>query len=246
MAKYRKTVGAGITERRVTVVDGVDMAPAFGEFALNWNAARAEGGGDFGAEVLYVEQSCRRVQDGAGPGPIERDSPEDYAERILFTIRQTKAFINRDEAERAARSALDLGKLITEANLKGRWEKPALFGATNLSALKTGGAAENLEKKRKAQRQHAKWQAEADQILAKNPHFSKSRVAKILADRHGENFDTIRRKIHRKQFCCHRRLAVTRQPCFPPRGTSQPRKESGSWLNILLAPKPPSISKHAG
>ena len=52
-------------------------------FGRRWNEALAEGGGHFGAVVLEAERDCRRILAGAGLGPFEADSAEDYAKRIV-------------------------------------------------------------------------------------------------------------------------------------------------------------------
>jgi hypothetical protein len=198
MAKRRETVGTGITAREVTRYSGEDMAPAFAAFARRWNAALAEGGGQFGGAVLDTERACQRVLGGAGVGPFAAESVEDYAKRILRMIELTKAATARGEADEAARMALDVGRLTTEAKIKGLWEQHALRGEKNASNLRTVTRRANKIRQEKATPRLETWQAMADQMWAANSHLSKTDVATRIADKIGGNPDTIRRKICRK------------------------------------------------
>src|SRR5262249_30145172 len=122
MAKSTEIVGTGITARPVTRYSDDDIPPAFDAFARQWNEAVAKAGSPFGATVLNVEQACRRILADAGNGRFVADSSEDYARRTLRAIDSTKASIACGDADMAARMAVDVGRLITEADIKGRWE----------------------------------------------------------------------------------------------------------------------------
>ena len=198
MAVDRKTVGTGITARGKITYSGEDIAIGFEELARRWSVARAAAGSDFGADVLNVERSCRRIMESAGSGPFAADSVEDYAKRILIAIRQTKACIARQEAENAARCALTVGRLITEANIKGRWEPHALRGKKNASVLKGATSRTNEKRSAEAKQQYATWQAMADKSWELNPHLSNTDVGEIIAAKLGGNSGTIRRKISKK------------------------------------------------
>ena len=196
MAVVRKTVGTGITAREVTSYSGEDMAPAFDAFARNWNAARNEGGGDFGADVLYSERSCQRILEVFGP--FKPDSVQDYAKRILLAIRQTKNFIAAQDAEMAARCGRTVGRLIAEAQMKFRWEPDALRGKKNASVLKGATARTNKKRSAEAKQQYAAWQAMADEIWKGKRHLTAKAVAERIEKRIGGKADTIRKKIIQK------------------------------------------------
>jgi hypothetical protein len=199
MAKHKKTVGSGITKREVISYSGEDMYAAVKAFLRQWNAARIEGGGSFGAVVLNAERACRSILALAGPPPFEADSPEDYARRILRRIEITKGQIARADADEAARTAVQIGRLCTEAYMKGVWEKHALRGEANASVLKAAAARGNKKKQDRAKPRHATWQAIADEMPGwQDKSLSASAAAEKIANETGDKPDTIRRKIKRK------------------------------------------------
>ena len=181
MAKHTKTVGTGITKREVTSYSGEDMAAAFDAFARQWNATLSAGGGSFGARVLDAERACRRIiQTVAGPPPFAADSAEDYARRILRLIDLTKGQIARGDANEAARMAVDIGRLCTEACMKGVWETYALRGEANLP-LKAEATRGNKKRQDGAKLRHAEWQAMAVGMWVTNKQLSKHAVAQKIA-----------------------------------------------------------------
>lgn len=198
MTKHKKIIGTGITKREVISYSGEDMCAGFGAFANQWNAARSEGGGSFGAVVLSAERACRSILTVAGPPPFGADSAEDYARRILHLIEVAKTHITRGDADEAARTAVDIGRLCTEAHIKQVWEKHALRGEKNASRLKAAAARANEEKRDRARSCDAEQQAMADAMRAANPYLSAAEVGRRLANKVGGNPDTIRRKIKRK------------------------------------------------
>jgi hypothetical protein len=198
MAKRKETIGMGITARVVTRYSKEDMEPAFDVFARQWNAALSKGGGQFGAVVLNAERACRRILAGAGPGPFMADSAEDYARRISRLIDLTKTNIARGDADGAARMAVDVGRLCTEAHMKGLWERHALRGAKNALTLKAAARGANQTRQGDAKQCQAMWQAMANDIWAQNKHLSAADVAGSIASKVGGNRNTIRRKITRK------------------------------------------------
>jgi hypothetical protein len=163
-----------------------------------WNAALAEGGGQFGAVVLEQERICASILADAGSEPFPEDSIEDYAKRILRMIDLTRAATARGDADEAARMAVDVGRLITEAKIKGSWERHALRGEKTASTLRTVTRRANKIRQDEAIARLETWQAMADQAWAANRHLSKPDVAKHIAVKVGGNPGTIRRKIRRK------------------------------------------------
>jgi hypothetical protein len=168
-----------------------------GVVARRWNAALAEGGGQFGAAIHEQERACRRILDGAAP-PFKPDSIEWWAWRILRAIDATRSHIARGDADEAARMAVDVGRLITEAKIKGSWERHALRGEKTASTLRTVTRRANKIRQDEAIARLETWQAMADQAWAANRHLSKTDVAKHIAVKVGGNPGTIRRKIRRK------------------------------------------------
>lgn len=205
MAKHRKTIGTGITMREVVTYDGEDMQPAMVEFFSQWEAKRKKGGGDYGAACLHIIERCHRIIANSGrpyetDGPAdfdETDSPVDFAKRILRHHQIAQAAIKRGDADAAARFALDVGLLAAQAIIKQVWEPHALRGKNNVLALKEGLRVANKQRIDDAKQRHLDWQAQADKIWARNKHLSASAVARLIANS-GDNWRTIRRKIHRK------------------------------------------------
>jgi hypothetical protein len=110
----------------------------------------------------------------------------------------TKAATARGDADEAARMAMDVGRLITEAKIKGSWERHALRGEKNASTLRTVTRCANKIRQDEAISRLETWQSMADQAWAANMHLSKTDVAKHIALQVGGNPGTIRRKIRRK------------------------------------------------
>jgi hypothetical protein len=195
MAKERRTIGSGMTAREVTRYSDEDTGPALHVWSRQWNADLSEGGGLFGSQVVKQERACRRILAGAGDGPFERDSLQDYAKRILYGIDQTKKQILHGDADQAAREAVHVGRLITEMNMKLRWEDHALRGAKNASTLKATANLGNQKRHGKAQTRHSKWQTRANKKWAQNPLLSTAAVANLVARECGDPPRTIRRNI---------------------------------------------------
>jgi hypothetical protein len=197
MAKQRKTIGTGITAREVTVYNGIDAILALDETFSRWEALCKTHGGQFGAASRRVIEQCRQIIAGASAPPPNSDVPADFAERILRNYEIAKAAIERNDADMAALAAYYVGVLAGEARLKRQWERHALRGEKNVSTLKEGTHAANKKRSLDAKQRHAAWQAQANEIRARNKSLSTSDVARIIADDTGDNWHTIRRKI----FC---------------------------------------------
>lgn len=185
MAKQTKIIGGGITARAVTSYTGPDIADAIDHMVRLFSAD----------PLIEAERSCRAFLAGAGAGPFEQDSAEDYAQRILRLITLARACVARGDADNAARLAFAAGCECTEARMKGQWERHAVRGLKNVSALKEATRANNKNKTEGAARLHAKWQALAQKMWAGNKYLSKSDVAEHIAKTYGGNPSTIRRKI---------------------------------------------------
>src|SRR5262245_11525593 len=167
MAKRPRIIGGGITARRVVNFDGADMPPAFEAFARRWNAALAEGGGQFGAVIHEQEQACRHILDGAAP-PFKADSIEWWARRILRAIEATRSHIARGDADDAARAAVEVGALITEVSIKDVWEAHALRGQRNAARLNAAAARRNRKRQNAAAQRYELWRSMANRMWAQN------------------------------------------------------------------------------
>ena len=118
MARQGKTIGTGITKREIVVCDGEDMQTAWVESFSQWEAKRKKGGGDYGAASLHIIERCHRILADSGTGPHETDSAADFAQRIIRSHTIAQAAIKRDDADAAARFALDVGALAAQAKIK--------------------------------------------------------------------------------------------------------------------------------
>lgn len=191
MAKQRKVIGSGITARAVESYSGDDMAPAFVAFAKQWNAALTEANGSaFHAVVLDTERACRRILAAPDAGPHEADN---FAARILRAIETTRSHVARGDADAAARAAIEIGTLCTEARIKGLWETHALRGEKLATRLKANTARKNTTAKAEAARRYASWQAMADRAWAQNKYLSAADIGWLIARELGGDADTIRR-----------------------------------------------------
>ena len=195
MAKTHRKIGTGITARTITAHSGEDMGAFAKGFAARWNASISEGGGLFGARVVKAERAYREILRQAGAGQFEEDSLEDFAQQILRHINLVRAAISGGDADRAARLAVDVGRLCTEAEMKEGWESHALRGYKNAASLREVAQRENRKRKSAAEGRFKQWQAAADRIWAKNKTLSNSRVSQMVGKETGDKPDTIRRWI---------------------------------------------------
>lgn len=194
MARDWKKIGTGITEREADVYTGKDAIPALLKSLAQWEADCKAYGGQFGAVSQHVIETCRFIVATSDP-PYKPDSDADFAQRILHSYEIAKAAIERDDADAAARFAYDVGVLATQAKMKWNWERHALRGKKQLEALRKGTRTLNETRTDRAKERHAEWQEQAQEIWTRNPHLSKSDVAKKIAETYGGDWGTIRRKI---------------------------------------------------
>jgi len=110
----------------------------------------------------------------------------------------TKTHIARGDADEAARRAVAIGRLCTEAHLKELWESHALRGEANASVLKAAADRGNQKKQSRAETSRMTWQAMTDEMRARNPHLGKAAVGRLIAGKTGDNPDTVRRRIKLK------------------------------------------------
>jgi hypothetical protein len=128
MAKHVKTIGTGITAEPQVTYSGEDMMLAMKRWTENWNTARNEGGGDFGAVTLAVVKQCQAILARVGERPFLEHTEGWFADQILIHHNIVKNAISNKNADMAARFACQLGYLHCQAHMKARWEPAALTG----------------------------------------------------------------------------------------------------------------------
>ncbi|MET3521455.1 hypothetical protein [Mesorhizobium abyssinicae] len=128
MAKHVKTIGTGITTESHVTYSGEDMMPAMKRWTETWNAARKEGGGDYGAVTLELVKQSQNILSGAGERPFLDHSQEWFAEQILIHHKIVKNAVAKQDADTAARFAYQMGFLHCQAHMKAKWEPSALTG----------------------------------------------------------------------------------------------------------------------
>jgi hypothetical protein len=172
MAKQRKTIGSGITAREVTVCDGEDGKAALIKHVKRWAAEREKAGGAFGAACLHMIKQCHEVIANAGDKPYDADSDADFARRIIDSYNIAQDLIRHGDADGAARFALDVGVLATQAKMKQDWERHALRGKKNFLTLREAARAGNEGRAFNAKHHHEGWQAWADEIWSRDPQLN--------------------------------------------------------------------------
>jgi len=210
MARRRVTVGAGrMTAYSVTVADGPDIREAAHEWAANRNELARRGGGDFGAATVEMMNEVAAILAGAGDGPFEPQSTEDFAQRIATYHRKTAGLIARvpeparRDADMAARLAFICGHEYGLAVMQELWESHAIRGRNIFEALTDAGRRGNRKRQAEAAARRAEWQASADEIWSRNANWSRRAVAHRIAAMDGGNPDTIRRSIQKKVGTAH-------------------------------------------
>lgn len=208
--------GNGITKSKAFIVAVGDMAEADyfrrgkGQVKLlRWRELRR---GPNGFEAVHLGPILRRCAaffekaggKRIGPGhyvmpsrPIE-DSEEDFALRILIALDAAQRRIADGDIRRACVSSYELGRLITQFQMKLEWEHDALQGRKKADQLRASGVERRIVEKAKAAKQHKKWQHMADDYWKRHPERGFSDAARYIAGRIGGNQNTIRRAIGRK------------------------------------------------
>jgi len=149
MARRRCTVGPDkMTAYSKTVADGPEdiRKAALAAFA-NWNELARRGGGDFGAVTVKMMNEVAAILAGAGDGPFEPQSTEDFAQRIATHHRKTAGLIARvpesarRDADMAARLAFKCGCLYGQAVMQDMWNDPAMVGRDVIDGGRKGHEA---------------------------------------------------------------------------------------------------------
>ena len=125
---------------------------------------------------LVFLQSIRDQQPG-----IEEDSRLDYAIRLAQHLGFVRMFIGKDDATEAAVSAIELGATAMEADMKFKWERPALEGRKISLGRKRGSQVANSRRILAAKPHRDRWRKAARSIWTNHPTWSVSQVARNIA-----------------------------------------------------------------
>ena len=191
--------GGGITEQPQLVMK---------TYNIRETLEHARANSTFEGWVAEIEAITRAVLVRAGADPdkqstyidrFDEDTREDYAGRILQRIVYVRHAIRKNDPADAAYHALHVGWLVREADFKFEWESDALRGRKTWERLTERRQQANAERAESADADRMKWQAEADEIWSRHPDWTATNVAKEIEKSLDGKWNTIRRKIKRKQ-----------------------------------------------
>tara|TARA_B100000427_G_C15398489_1_gene546562 strand:- start:36 stop:740 length:705 start_codon:yes stop_codon:yes gene_type:complete len=129
----------------------------------------------------------------------EWDSLVGFAARVMDLLDDVRAAIDAGNADLAARRALTLGGVATEAATKFHFEQDWKIGHGNAERLRATAAQANTQRQAERAQEWDRWNVEAAVVWASNPSFSDSAVARILKARLNlpDSIQTIRKRIIR-------------------------------------------------
>jgi hypothetical protein len=123
----------------------------------------------------------------------EDDSPESYAQRIVDSDSMVRYYIQKGNAVGAARFALVVGGLVSEAQMKFQWERSALQGLARRQDTAKGGSTSARKKKETAAEWQKRIENEARRLLKAGK--SDENIGKILSARAGRSPDRVSRYV---------------------------------------------------
>lgn len=190
MAK-RCMVGSGITKRERVLIESADDMHEWVE--------QTKGAWDC---VGTIERQAAQILNDAGlptepAAYFDRPSPamqslEWYALQALTWAGRLRQAAEDGKGLEAGRCGVHMGQLWAEAAMKFRWEEHALRGEKVIEGSRkahkhTHGSSDNKQK------QWAKYQADLNAQLNKNPHLSLTEARRLVANKHGVNPKTVLR-----------------------------------------------------
>jgi hypothetical protein len=197
MSKTTTIIGTGITKKILTTWGG-DVE------SLNAGLLELAAGPPQTFEGLYggpIEERCRRVLEKAGlcqPGDdvvkkagslgnelrqVEWDSAVGYAIRLARELHVVRMKLLQGDGQEAVRSAFELGLMFKEAQMKFRFERPALSGAKRAQSLAQATKSHNMRKQTRAAIKHEAWLHAAANYRKRYPSKGRSEVARMIAQR---------------------------------------------------------------
>ena len=187
MPVRRTEIGSGITARKGVEYSGADTFDGL-KAAVEKAASRNQAG--FAGWAAGIKAECQCFLSEGQPGPHEVDSHSWYAEQVLSRVEAVEVMIAAGNAEEAALASLKIGALLTEARLKGLWERQALIGEKVISGARDGHA-----------KTHGSWsqRASRDELMiadlrAELESGTKLTAARrLVAERHGVSEKTVQR-----------------------------------------------------
>jgi hypothetical protein len=127
----------------------------------------------------YQKRGDGFLKVGAGPA-ADKDSDEDFADRILFLISKVRTAIKDGDAARAAMDGVRLGELIALYDTKTMHEPAWNTGTKNRRGLAVGRERSNADRHEIQKSEWARWNAAADPIWRRHPDWSKNEVARQI------------------------------------------------------------------
>lgn len=187
----RYTMGSGITKRERVLIESAD--------AMHEWVEQTKGAWDC---VGIIERQAVQILKDAGlptqpaayfdrPSPAMQ-SPEWYALEALIWAGRLRKSAEDGKGLEAGRCGVYMGQLWAEAALKFRWEEHALRGKKVIEGSRKAHvhAHGNGDDK---QQEWAKYQADLNAVLNKNPHQSLTNARRLVAKNHSVCYDTVRR-----------------------------------------------------
>ncbi len=195
----RRTVGTGITARVMTVAEGPDeIAAAFRRLAKRGRPTFERQIAEAVAWAHDVLPTDQRPGGVRAHDPVEPDSLEDFAFRILRLVALVRSAIAGSRADEAARFAFQLGALCQALEMKEELEPAADVGKRQLAGLAETRDKASAAKRRVARKRHSEWQDRADAVWKLHPTWSPSHVAKKI-EQPGEDWNYIRQVIRKSK-----------------------------------------------
>lgn len=208
MAHRRERVGTGLTERDQDLWSGTREQPLTGE---DWAQIHARVSKH---PIEPIEDACLKVLSDAGiphPTPnwsptfepedrgFAKDSPEDFAVRMLQLIRHIRFCEAQGDQAAALEAAMGLANLWTSWRIKLEHEPAWRTGRLMRESLASRRNAANEQRQQVAADRHDKWQQAASEKWERLPNLSKTAVAtQIKKDlKEDAKVDTIRRAIRK-------------------------------------------------
>ena len=186
MPPKKEQIGSGITK---SIRTNYDDAPVTGILTTLSNIAHA-----FSGQMPWlddIEADLREAAKIAGMGDDptvgefkERDELQWYISEAIRCVVYMRESAD-DEPHFAIYSALRLGQLLTEADIKFKWESFALAGFRRRSDLEAARDRHNRSRRKAYSAEADAWKQEAEKIWAANPRLSKNAVSEIVRIRLG-------------------------------------------------------------
>lgn len=178
------TIGAGMTERKITIATGDQIPVVEREAREQWEVGLSSGrafalgvpipGRTYDEDSANALEVARAVLDRIGEGPHLPDTPGDFAARLIVFDRKRAEALANGEATSAAKFERQFFKAETEARLKFEHERYWDSGRRYHEHGSEGGDQVSR------QYEYDRWRTCANKIRSSNPRFknNKSEIAR--------------------------------------------------------------------